>query len=125
MESYWTFLQYDHPPDEMREMHGATLQALVKKLGKTKVKRRYFRDMIMDGNFYRIQQNSSIKRAFVDSELPFANYYLHGEPKVPIYPTVSSWLVQDLHELREIFKRGLEFEYIPVPKHLADECLPD
>jgi hypothetical protein len=123
MESYWTYLQYADAPDEIREMHGATLQALLKKLGSKKIRRRYFRDLIMDGNFYRIQQNSAIKRAFVDSELPFANYYLHGEPKVPMYPTVSSWLVQDLHELREIFRQGLEFDYIPVPQELANECI--
>jgi hypothetical protein len=122
MESYWTFLQYEDAPEELRLMHGAELQAAVKTLGK-KVRRRYFRDLIMDGNFYRIQQSSAIKRAFIESELPFANYYLHRDSNTPLYPTVASWLVQDLHELREIFKRGMEFEYIPVPKELADERL--
>jgi hypothetical protein len=123
MESYWTYLQYDNAPESIREMHGATLQGVIKKLGGKKVRRRYFRDLIMDGNFYRIQQSSAIKRAFIESELPFANYYLHGDSNVPIYPTVSGWLVQDLHELREIFKRGLEFEYVPVPEALANERL--
>lgn len=122
MESYWMYLQYENAPDTVRELHGAKLQALVKKLGE-RVRRRYFRDLIMDGNFYRIQQSSAIKRAFIESELPFANYYLHGDTNVPIYPGVSGWLIQDLHELREIFKRGLEFEYIPVPKELANACL--
>jgi hypothetical protein len=122
MESYWTYLQYASPPDSIRELHGRALQAMVKKLD-NKVRRKYFRDLIMDGNFYRIQQSSAIKRAFIESELPFANYYLHGDSNVPIYPTVSSWLIQDLHELREIFKRGLEFDYVPVPKDLANECL--
>lgn len=123
MESYWTYLQYIDAPDEIRELHGAPLQAAVRKLGR-KVQRRYFRDLIMDGNFYRIQQNSAIKRAFVESELPFANYYLHGDHQVPIYPNISSWLTQDLHELREIFRRGLEFDYVPVPQALANEYMP-
>jgi hypothetical protein len=118
MESYWTYLQYEKGHDEIRDLHGAPLQAFTKKLG-PKVRRRYFRDLIMDGNFYRIQQSSAIKRQFIESELPFANYWLHGDSNVPIYPTVSSWLIQDLHELREIFKRGLEFDYKPVPEELA------
>lgn len=117
MEGYWHFIRDREQDPRFRTLAHHRARELGHTKVKDVVKRRFFRDLIMDGNFYKIQQNSVLKKELVTSTLPITNYYLmnaqDNRPRVPIYPKVN-WIAQDIMELRAIFALGEEFDYVPI-----------
>lgn len=108
MEGFWQYVKAEAPNDRLRTLVGQAAFALGKTL--TSVRRQHFRDIIMDGNFAKIDQNSNIKAALVASELPITQYYTYGPQKIPINPKTAPWLIPDFEELRRIFKTARELK---------------
>lgn len=113
IEGFWHYIRAATPDDRLRILvgkdayvHGSTLPH---------IKRRYFQDILMDGNFQKIKENARLRDLLVQSTLPFAQYYLFGPNRLPINQKTAPWLVDDFEELRSIFVDGEENEFVITP----------
>jgi hypothetical protein len=102
IEGYWYYVKSQTPDDRLRQLTGKAAYVYGKTL--PHVRRRRFRDIIMDGNYQKILENDRLRSLLVESELPFTQYYLYGPHNLPINPKTAPWLVEDFEELRSCFK---------------------
>jgi hypothetical protein len=118
IEGYWHYVRAATPDDRLRILTGKDAYTYGSAL--PHIKRRYFRDILMDGNFQKIKENARLRELLVESSLPFAQYYLFGPERIPINQKTAPWLLDDFEDLRDIFQKGddSEFEITPYEKYL-------
>jgi hypothetical protein len=101
MECYWYWVGTGKQHDDLRDLYGYP----AKEYG-----RRYERITCPDfqfdieaGLFYKIAQHPDLAQRLINSNLPFAHYYLYGGTKV-VVPSGSEWLLLQLEALRDNLK---------------------
>lgn len=110
MEGYWYYVKGEKPDDKLRSLSGKQAYLYGKEL--PSIRRQFFREIIMDGNYFKIDQNERLKKLLVESELPLTQYYNYGKHSVAINPTTMPWLVPDFETLRHAFIYGVEREIV-------------
>lgn len=115
MEGFWQYIRAAEPNDKLRTLVGLAAFSFGKNL--TLVRRKHFRDIIMDGNFAKIVQNTDIKEALTASTLPITQYYTYGPHKVVIIPKTAPWLVPDFEELRDIIRKNDTLTPVPFDEY--------
>jgi hypothetical protein len=111
MEGYWHYVRAEHPDDKLRLLVGRAAYLYGKKF-KT-IRRTAFREIIMDGNYQKIVENDRLRELLVKSTLPFMQYFAYGPEGLLINPPTAPWLVPDFERLRELFKSGEPFKFVP------------
>lgn len=124
MEGLWQYVQAKESDskiesermsaESLRYLSGMTAKRSGKKLTWRHVDK--FHEIINAANFYKIEQNSELKRMFVESNLPFAYYYVHKPPSkefqclIPriINPEGYGWVVQGFEDNRKLMNDGKE-----------------
>ena len=111
MEGFWHYIQSEEQPDILRSLSGIA----AKKKGKTLTWKYVdnFHDIINGGNFYKVEQNETIRKLFLESTLPFDYYYLFtpkgdaaGLSPTIVRPTGYDWLITGFEEIRNMMKNG-------------------
>lgn len=105
VEAYWYWLSCSH--HSSREALRYTTGFAAKKLGREFCGEDYptdptFKPKILEAVHLKIEQNPVLKKAFIESTLPFTHYYVFGG-KIH-RDTRSDWLWDYLIKLREEFK---------------------
>lgn len=106
MEGYWYYVKGEKPDDKLRSLSGKAAYLYGKEL--PSIRRQYFREIIMDGNYFKIDQNERLKELLMESSLPFTQYYNYGKHAVAINPKTMPWLVPDFETLRHMFQYDIE-----------------
>lgn len=104
MEGFWYYIKAQHPDDTLRSLVGYRAKDYGKDLPMKKVDN--FKELIIEANYYRINQNPEFREMFVNCELPFDHYYLYGEGNLLIRPKGFEWIVEGFEELRKMFREG-------------------
>ena len=104
MEGFWYYIKAQHPDDTLRSLVGYRAKDYGKDLPMKKVDN--FKELIIEANYYRINQNPEFRDMFVNCELPFDHYYLYGEGNLLIRPKGFEWIVEGFEELRIMFREG-------------------
>jgi hypothetical protein len=104
MEGFWHYINSVERDDELRHLIGHAAKKYSKQL--TKVKVVGFQEIITVANFYRIEQNPELQKMFLDSTLPFDDYYYHDNGPVAIRPKGHGWVVNMFEEIRTMMKQG-------------------
>lgn len=115
MEGYWYYVKSAVPDDRLRSLVGREAYEFGKTL--PAVRRKHFQEIIMDGNYFKIDQNAELKELFTASTLPLTQYFNWGEHAIPINPKTAPWLVTDFEELRDMFKNNDEKEPVPYAEY--------
>jgi hypothetical protein len=120
MEGFWHFIKCEDMDDNFRVLTASRAKAYAKT--KKMVWREHFVDVINEANFHKIVQNEDIKQAMIESDLPFAYYYMFGPEQLQIFPQQATWLCAGFNQIRELLKNG---EIMPAaPKVLFVEPQP-
>jgi hypothetical protein len=115
MEGYWFYVKAKKTDDRLRSLSGKAAYQVGK--GIEHIRRRYFRTIIMDGNYQKIKQNDRLRELLIESTLPITQYYTFGPNNIPINPQTFPWLVNDFETLRELFRVGKVLEMLPYEKY--------
>lgn len=76
--------------------------------------------IIFAANYAKIDQNPEIKKALINSTLPFENYFLWNTSGVVIRPKGSKFVIRDFPILRQMFIDGGKPEPIDYAKITFD-----
>lgn len=125
MEGYWYYVKSAVPDDKLRSLSGKQAYLYGKEL--PAIRRQFFREIIKDGNYFKISQNDRLRELFAASELPLTQYYNYGAHSIAINPKTMPWLVPDFEQLREMFRYDVEhkitsyddYQKVIVPKRVA------
>lgn len=112
MEGFWHYIKnlnsnddHNHPRDALRSLSGNAAKQYGKKLKWSYVDQ--FQKIISAANFYKIEQNIEMKELFIDSTLPFDQYYLtkstgevEGQYGVVARLANYKWLIDSFEENR-------------------------
>lgn len=114
MEGFWYYVRAKYPDEKLRTLSGPG----AKFYGRNLEHRRFneFKDIINDANYHKIDQNATIKKLLVESELPFDHYYFKGlgDDAAQHRPEGFDFLINGFTRCRELFKHGhkpLEIDY--------------
>lgn len=106
MEGFWYFIKAKEPDDTLRNLAGYKAKEYGKKLpGRF---RENFKEIVVDANFHKIDQNPRLKQLIVESVLPFDHYYLYGPGNLLIRPKGFEWLVEGFEHIRVLLREGRE-----------------
>jgi hypothetical protein len=112
MEGFWHFIKCEEKDDNFRTLTASRAKAYAKT--KKMVWRENFVDVINEANYHKVEQNEDIKRLIIESELPFAYYYMFGPEQLQIFPQQAPWLCAGFDMIRQLMKEGKSIE--PAPK---------
>lgn len=104
MEGFWYYIKAAEEDDTLRTLWGRQAKEYGKRL--PIMRRDNFKQLIIEANFYKIEQTSEIKRMMEDSALRFDHYYLFGNGPVFVRPPGFGWLVEGFEEIRRLLKWG-------------------
>lgn len=65
-----------------------------------------FREIVMEANYFKIVQNDELRKLFVESTLPFDQYYLHDITQRPIHTPAASWVLPGMETIRQLLKEN-------------------
>lgn len=105
MEGFWVYIRSEAPLDDLRYLPGHRAKLMGKTVKSVRVEN--FEEIIMQANYYRIEQHPELRQMLVDSVLPFENYYLYGDEKIAIRPASAPIIVRLFESLRDMFKHNL------------------
>lgn len=126
IEGFWYYIRGGCKDDGFRNLDGYRSKQRAQKGAKngTYEKRNvpHLKDVLLHANFYKIDQNEDIKKALIESTLPFDHYFVFGPGKLVIKPNGSDWLVDIFTELREVFRGNqklepFKYDYAELRKH--------
>jgi hypothetical protein len=113
-EGFWHQLRCSKIDDRFRTIAPKKACALATNLGTRVVEN--FRELIMDATYEKIVQNKRLRELFVESSLPFKNYWMFTprlqtppEQELRAYPisaTGLNFMVAGLEDLRKVMKSG-------------------
>ena len=89
--------------DKLRSLSGMKAKEYAKKLTRGNYKE--FLQVVFNANFYKIEQNETLKKLIIESTLPFEQYYLFG-PGTQIFPKQHERVAKDFEKIRQLFKDG-------------------
>lgn len=112
MEGFWYYIKASegHRDDALRTLVGHKAKEYGKRLPARR--RDNFKQVIVEANFHKVEQNSTLKQQMIDSVLPFDHYYLFERPGVHenggvfIRPQGFGWLVEGFEAIRQELKRA-------------------
>lgn len=108
MEGFWYYVKSSVKDDQLRVLTGHKAKEYGKKLP---AKRRdNFKEVIIEANFHKIEQNARIKEMMIESVLPFDHYYLFGNGPVFVRPPGFGWLVDGFAAIRAELKLAKQEE---------------
>lgn len=124
MEGFWYYIRSKEPDEKLRELAGHEAKFHGKKLEARRFDE--FKDLIVDANYHKINQNTNIRQLLVESVLPFDHYYLFGTPgnQVQKRPVGFDFLIDGFTRIRELFKHGhqpLQIDYDSIFKRLREQ----
>jgi len=117
MEGFWHFIQNIERDDKLRSLSGMAAKNYGKSLTWCRVDK--FHDVIAAANFYKIEQNPKLQKLFIETTLPFDQYWLHqatgdaeGQGEVVVKLNNYKWLVESFEENRVLMKIGERPDYL-------------
>lgn len=117
MEGFWHYIQNKERNDKLRSLSGMAAKNYGKSLTWKRVDN--FHAVIASANFYKIEQNPELKKLFVESKLPFTQYWIHessgdavGQGDLVVTLTHYQWLVDTFTENRILMQNGKRPEHI-------------
>lgn len=105
MEGFWVYVRSAIPNDDLRYVTGRRAKTMGKSSGSVRVEN--FEEIILQANYYRVEQHPELLKLLVESTLPFENYYLYGDQQIMIRPAASSIMISMFENLRSLFKHNL------------------
>lgn len=118
MEGFWYFTRTafnEKIANRMRYLSGYRAKQKGCELPYVRVE--HFEDVIMAANYQKIIQNETLRKAFIESTLPFDHYYTFDNSDRIINPKIYDWLIEGFEELR----RELQADMIPAVWRRVDE----
>ena len=115
MEGFWYYIKAKKPDDMLRTLVGHHAKEYGKNLDH--IRRPNFKELIVDANFHKVDQNARLRELMAESVLPFDHYYFYGPGKILIRPKGFEWLVQGFEDIRAMVKAGTKpppIDYRPV-----------
>lgn len=105
VEAYWYWLKTGKQHDNLRRLYGQSAKLAGKKLLEVEWDETEFQDCIRRAIKQKILDNPRLQKNFVESELPFAHYYVYGSGHDVIRRVPDQdWQVEYLTELRKELK---------------------
>lgn len=111
VEGFWGFIRDGARDDRWRYVSGMAAKYETRKLGPRYIAN--IHQIIMEANFYKVEQNETIRSLMVASTLPFDHYYIFRSPEmaednpgVPIRPQIAPWLTRGFEEIRTLLQFG-------------------
>jgi hypothetical protein len=111
MIGFWCFVKAIDPDDSLRVLWGKSASKRGQELENRRVER--FREIIFEGNYYKIDQTPELKKLLIKNQLPLAMYYLFGPNNMAINPPSAPWMIADLEKLAEMFRTGEPLKPLP------------
>lgn len=112
IEGFRLYVQTGCVDDAFRGKTGSEAKAYFNRQIKARALKMYdIKDeekVLMLAYYARLTQHPVTATLFKESTLPFENYFLWGDAKLPIRPEDSGLLIQSLTTLREYMQAGLE-----------------
>lgn len=104
MEGFWYYIKSKECDDKLRTLFGKK----AKDHGRTLTGQwcSNFRKIIVEANFYKIEQNEKLKQMMIESTLPFVHFYLFGPGEIMIHPKGQDWLIHGFEDIRTMLKEG-------------------
>lgn len=111
VEGFWGYVRDNTRDDRWRYVSGMTAKRETRNLGVRWIAN--FHQIIMEANYFKIEQNDHLKALFVASELPFDHYYIFrgkeaiaSDPGFPIRPQIAPWFTRGMESIRTLMKEG-------------------
>lgn len=111
IEGFWGFIRDGARDDRWRYVSGMTAKRETRNLGPRYIAN--FHQIIMEANFFKVEQNETIKELMLASTLPFEHYYIFrskemtaDDPGVPTRPQIAHWLTQGFEDIRQLLRDG-------------------
>ena len=106
MEGFWHFVKTKGADDRMRDMHPFAIRALAKEYPSYTIPK--FKEIIIDGYYYRIRSDGKLLREFLDNKLPLVTYtyFSRGGTPIRIEETRMRFITQGLADLAELMREG-------------------
>ena len=111
VEGFWGFIRDGARDDQWRYLSGMPAKRETRNLGPRYITN--FHQIIMEANFYKVDQNEAIKALMLASSLPFDHYYIFrsdemadDNPGLPTRPQIAPWLIRGFEEIRQLLKDG-------------------
>jgi len=126
IRGFWYYIRGGCKDDRFRNLNGYRAKERAKRGEQDgtyeKCKVPHLKDVLLHANFAKIDQNEDIKKALIESTLPFDHYFVYGPGKVVTMPDGSEWLIEIFTELREVFRGNkqlepFKYDYAELRKH--------
>lgn len=111
VEGFWGFIRDGARDDRWRYLSGMAAKRETRDLGKRYVAN--FHQIIMEANFFKVEQNEAIRALMMASTLPFEHYYIFRsaemaptDPGVPTRPQIAPWLTRGFDDIRKMLLAG-------------------
>lgn len=106
MEGFWYYIKARKPDDTLRTLAGHDAKEYGKNL--EHIRRPNFKELIVEANFHKVNQNERLRDLMKRSMLPFDHYYIFGPGKILVRPKGFEWLVQGFEDIRAMIKAGTQ-----------------
>jgi len=111
VEGFWGYVRDRNRDDRWRYVSGMAAKRETRNQGEVWIAD--FHQIIMEANFFKIEQNEGIKDLFVASTLPFDHYYIFrkkdaapNNPGFPVRPQIAPWFTRGMENIRTMMKEG-------------------
>lgn len=107
MEAYWYWVKTGMKHNNLRRLYGLSAKTAGIREDIVKIDSALFMDLICDGLRLKILQNTSLRDALKNSNLPLRHYYVYGtNPSVVREKKDDQWQMTCLEEIRQKLKSG-------------------
>jgi hypothetical protein len=119
---FFNYIRSEEKDDRLRHLSSKVANLHFKSLTPVNVKN--FKALVMDANWLKVQQNPALKKALMESELPFDSWYTYKRRDgVRQRPAIAFWIVPGFNEIRAALKEGREPDWSKIrllPKDVKD-----
>lgn len=111
VEGFWGYVRDRDRDDRWRYVSGMAAKRETRNQGEVWLTD--FHQIIMEANFFKIEQNAHIRELLIATDLPFDHYYIFrkkdaapNNPGFPVRPQIAPWLTRGMDSIRTMLKEG-------------------
>lgn len=111
-EGYRQFLLHAEPNDNLRYMFGTTRLQDRPGHPPARINRTYYKRLVIDGYYLKITQDPHLLALFLESTLPFEQYYFMNVSNLLVQHSTAPWHKEGLERIRTCLQHDQPYELV-------------